>query len=147
MDSFDENIIQQSGIQLRVHHIGCAVRSISKSLKQYQDIMGFRLVSGPYEVISQKVKVCFLDMGSGVLLELVEGIAKGASVEKVLDRPGAGVYHICYKVDNLDEAMKILCKNGFFKVTRIEQKDNKEFRYAFMLTPDRQLFELCELKK
>ena len=135
-----------SDIQFKFHHVACAVRNTTDSIDFYTKFFGFKLVSGPFEVPSQKVKVTFLDMGGGTLFELVEGTSVDSPIKSILDTPGGGIYHVCYQVPKLDEAVNFLRSKGCFLITRVEQFDNKDFRYVFMLTPEKQLFELCELK-
>lgn len=141
----------QPQVALKLHHIGCAVRNIERAVGYYTKALGFKRVTEAVEVASQKVKVCFLEpssaSGTAPFLELVEGVGAGSPVEKLIETTGGGPYHLCYEVDDLDAGIKWLRSQGFFRLTRFEAKAHGMQRFAFMLTPDRQLMELCEKDK
>jgi len=133
-----------TALGMRFHHVGVAVRSIERALRYYVDVFGFEQVSDPIEVAPEHVKVCFLKAGPGVMIELVEGVDDESPVKELLKRPGAGTYHICYQVDDLDRALRELRDNHCFPFKQFEVETAGPMRFAFLLTPDRQLFELCE---
>jgi len=127
------------------HHVGVAVHDIAKALEYYTGVFGFTRHSETTDVTSQNVRVCFVKTPGGELIELVEGVGPDSPVREILSRTGAGTYHICYEVPDLDAAVAGLRRQGFFRLRRFEQPiDGGVRRFAFMLTPDRQLFELCE---
>lgn len=125
------------------HHVGVAVRSIEEALQTYSGVFGFDQVSDPIDVEHEHVRVCFVRAGD-VLIELVEGVGDGSPVRELLERTGAGTYHICYQVDDIDRAIRELRANRCFPFKRFEVAGQEPRRFAFLLTPDRQLFELCE---
>jgi methylmalonyl-CoA/ethylmalonyl-CoA epimerase len=129
---------------LAFHHVGCAVRDMAKALEFYTGVLGLRRITEAIPVPSQKVKVCFLELGRGVHLELVEGIMAGSPVEQLLEKTGGGPYHLCFQVADLDAAIGALRERGCLRLTRFELPAHGMRRFAFLLTPDRQLFELCE---
>ncbi|MGD0090760.1 MAG: VOC family protein [Planctomycetota bacterium] len=135
---------------MTLHHVGCAVRSIERALAYYTRVLGFTQVTEPLTVDSQHVKVCFLEASSDkgrMYLELVEGVGAGSPVAGLLEHTGGGPYHLCFEVDDLDAGIKWLRSQGFFRLTRFELPAHGLRRFAFMLTPDRQLMELCERDK
>ena len=133
-------------LDLMFHHVGVAVRDMDKALAYYTGALGMRVQSAPITVPSQKVRVCFLcdATGSSVLVELVEGLEAGSPVERMLNAQGGGPYHLCFQVRDLAAAVKRLRRQGFFPLTRFEAGAAEKTRFAFLLTPDRQLIELCE---
>jgi len=133
-----------AAVDMHFHHVGVAVKSIDKALDYYTGLFGMRQVSDPLEVPSENVKVCFVEAGEGVLIELVEGIGEKSPVAEIVERTGAGPYHLCYRVDDLDDAIKKLRAGGCHRLKRFERPCEGFRRFAFLLTPDRQLFELCE---
>lgn len=120
------------------------MRSIEEALRTYRGVFGFEQVSDPIEVPHEHVRVCFLRAGSDVMIELVEGVDEESPVRELLQRTGAGTYHICYQVDDLDRAIRELRAHRCFPFKRFEVAGQEPRRFAFLLTPDRQLFELCE---
>jgi len=128
---------------MRFHHVGVAVKSIDAALDYYLGAFGFRKVSEPVDVTPEHVRVCFIEVDPGVRIELVEGVGESSPVASLLERTGAGTYHICYQVDDLDVAIRHLRANRCLPFKRFEMPEHG--RFAFLLTPDRQLFELCEV--
>jgi len=129
---------------VRFHHVGCAVRSIEKALEFYTGVLGLRKITEPIPVASQKVRVCFVELGPGNLLELVEGVETASPVAQLIEKTGGGPYHLCFEVPDLDAAIAALRKTGCFRLNRFELPAHGMRRFAFLLSPDRQLFELCE---
>lgn len=129
---------------LAFHHVGVAVRNLGAALDYYVGVFGFEPVAEPVEVSSEHVRVCFLRASPGVMIELVEGLDEQSPVCELLERTGAGTYHICYQVDDLDVAVSTLRAHGFLPFKRFQVDTVGPRRFAFLLSPDRQLLELCE---
>jgi methylmalonyl-CoA epimerase len=132
---------------LKFHHVGCAVRDIEKAVEFYCGTLGCKRLTPPVSVPSQKVNVCFIELGTGALLELVEGVEPASPVAQLIEKTGGGPYHLCFEVPDLDAAIKALRKKRCFPLTRFEQHVEGLSRFAFLLTPDRHLFELCETER
>src|SRR4051794_40409328 len=45
---------------LQFHHLGVAVQTLEPAVQTYQDLFGYRVLSGPFTDLIQKVTVCFL---------------------------------------------------------------------------------------
>ncbi len=141
-----------ASVDLSFHHVGVAVKSIDAALGYYTGLFGLRQVTEPLEVPGEKVRVCFIEAPPGVLIELVEGLGEKSPVADIVERTGAGPYHICYRVADLDAAVRQLRAAGCFRIKRFTRPavpglgDAPE-RFAFLLTPDRQLFELCAAER
>lgn len=131
-------------VDLHFHHVGVAVKSLDRALAYYTGLFGMRQVSEPLEVPSETVKVCFVEAPGGVLIELVEGLGPTSPVAEIVERTGSGPYHLCYRVEDLDDAIRKLRVGGCHRLKRFERPAGGLRRFAFLLTPDRQLFELCE---
>ena len=94
------------------HHVGVAVQDLSESLNQYRALLGYKLIDGPFVDKIQNVTVCFVSREpSDPVLELVAPLEPGSPIDKILKR-GGGVYHICYSVPNLSQAIHHLEANG-----------------------------------
>jgi len=127
---------------MRFHHVGVAVTSIERALGYYTGLFGFHQRTAPIEVPAESVRVCFVEAPPGVLIELIEGIGESSPVKSIAEKVGGGTYHICYEVDDIDQAITTLRRSRCFPFRRFEMPGHG--RFAFLLTPDRQLFELCE---
>jgi methylmalonyl-CoA/ethylmalonyl-CoA epimerase len=93
---------------MRFHHVGCAVKSIEAALPAYRQ---FPNISEPVFVSSQKVRVCFIEIGPGSYLELVEGTAPDSMIAEFLKKR-ISYYHIGYMVDDFDAAAAKLVEDG-----------------------------------
>jgi catechol 2,3-dioxygenase-like lactoylglutathione lyase family enzyme len=108
-----------TGIEMTFHHVGIAVQDLEKALEIYTGIFGFRRVIPPLEVPPQRVKVCFLEAPPDMKIELVEPL-------------------------NDKSPIAYLKTEGCVLFRRFEMPAYGLRRFAFLLTPDKQLFELCE---
>lgn len=133
-----------AGLGLRFHHIGVAVKSLAAALDHYVGTCGFRQIADPVEVPSEGVRVCFVEAPPGVLVELVEAATEDSAVRGVIERNGPGPYHLCYEVDDLDRALRQLRRRRCRPFRRFELAAHGLRRFAFVVTPDLQLMELCE---
>jgi len=94
-------------VSFQFHHIGVAVASLDQAQADYQVLIGYRVLSGPFDDPIQKVSVSF--MGStkphDPLIDLVAPGTPDSPISKVLAK-GIGAYHLCYEVDELDIALE-----------------------------------------
>jgi len=87
----------------KIDHIGIVVKNLEKAIKVYSDVLGLK--ANKIEQVEEfKVKIAFLPVGE-VLVELLEPVGPGI-VEDFLAEHGEGLYHICYKVADIDEALE-----------------------------------------
>lgn len=93
-----------------IHHIGRVVNSIAEELKYYRSL-GFKCAKSIKIDRHQKVKVGLIDLGRGIYLELLEPHGKTSPVKNFLAKSG-GLHHICYRVKNLKDQLKLLSGHG-----------------------------------
>lgn len=87
-----------------IEHIGIAVKSIEESRKYYEEVLGLECYKVE-EVADQKVKTAFFMIGQ-TKIELLEPTDPESTVAKFIEKRGAGIHHIAYAVDNIDEALQ-----------------------------------------
>jgi methylmalonyl-CoA/ethylmalonyl-CoA epimerase len=94
------------------HHFGVAVRKLGPSVEVFQNLFGYQMLSGPFDDPVQNVSVCFLGRG-GVdpQLELVAPLGPNSPIDNTL-RKGCGIYHICYQVPDIRQAVAHLLDAG-----------------------------------
>ena len=90
----------------KIDHIGIAVQSLDESIPLYRDALGLEL-HGIEEVAEQKVRVAMFDAG-GVHIELLEPTSEDSPIAKYLASKGPGMHHICYEVEDVDDALTSL---------------------------------------
>jgi len=132
--------------ELSFNHLGVAVSDIEKALTVYEDLFGYRLLSGPFDDPQQQASVCFIGTGdpANVVFELVAPLTESSHVARLLAK-GAGAYHVCYDVDDIDATVATLRGKGCLLVSRpTPAVAFQGRRIAWLYTPTRQLIELVE---
>jgi len=136
----------QSAEVLKVHHLGVAVTSIRDALPVYENLFGFRVLSGPIVDPIQKVCVCFVGTGSAadVVIELIEPASDESPIASVLRKSG-GAYHVCYEVENVATTLQRFQDQGCRIVSGPVAAAAFDGRpIAWVFTPTRQLVELVQ---
>lgn len=128
-----DNIYNFFGENALFEHAGIAVRSINDAAS------GLEITEDPV----QKVKVAFINV-HGFRIELIEPLAEKSPVSKILDK-GQSLYHLCFRVPDIDEALKTARKNGFHCIAKpVRAKAFNENRMAWVFSKVYGLFELIE---
>lgn len=88
---------------LVMDHIGIAVHSLTEG-KKFYEAMGFSQMSIE-EVPSEGVRVGMWELANQVRVELLEPLNEESPIFKFLQNRGPGLHHICYRVENLEQAL------------------------------------------
>lgn len=131
-----------SHIKLTAHHFGCLTENIESSIFIYRQ-MGFQNISEIFSISTQKVRVCFIETGSNVYLELVEFNPDNASLGKIFKSKNP-YYHVGYLVDNISDAILHLKTSGFYLINQFSSEAFQGRMCAFMYSPEMHLIELIE---
>lgn len=99
----------------RFHHVGVAVRAIESMRAFLTQALGGEVASEAFCDSNQGVRIQFVRVGS-LMIELLEPAASPSPVDAVLAR-GIGVYHVCYEVESLDDALSKLTAAKSARVT------------------------------
>jgi methylmalonyl-CoA/ethylmalonyl-CoA epimerase len=127
------------------HHIGIAVRDLSKAIPIYKTLLDYELKSGPFDDPIQRVSVCFLSRGEGdTIIELVAPLGPNSPVDSTL-RKGGGTYHVCYQVLDIDAAIRHLTDHGSLLLSGPDPAVAFEMRQiAWVMTKINLLIELVQ---
>jgi methylmalonyl-CoA epimerase len=113
----------------KLEHVGVAVKSIAEARRFYGEALGLAL--GGEEVLAERgLKLAFFDAG-GVKVELLEGLG-GDPISKFVEKRGPGIHHLCFKVDDVDEAAASLRADGYEFVTDAPYEGAPGSRVIFM---------------
>ena len=104
----------------QIDHVGIAIESIEQALEFYQDGLGMRLEEVA-TVEEQGVRVAFLPAGDSAI-ELLEPLSAESNMRKFLDKRGEGIHHVCLEVDDLQEALDNLLKQGYRLIDETPRK-------------------------
>jgi len=130
-------------VVIGIGHVAILAGNLDETVKLYRKLFG--VTSSEVEVIpEQGVKTAMLDMGGGVKLEILEPLP-GSGMEKVFEKRGEGIHHICLEVDNIEQTLDSLAVEG---VNLIDQKARRglEGMVAFIHPKSTKgvLVELCQ---
>jgi methylmalonyl-CoA epimerase len=109
-------------------HIGIAVRSIDAA--KIYTALGLD-IDHVETVETQGVKTAFLSVGDSNL-ELLEPLSPASTVAKFIEKRGEGIHHICLRVDNLEEHLARLKKEGFRLINETPVPGAHGCRVAFL---------------
>lgn len=98
---------------LRANHVGYAVRDINKTAQYYLDA-GWKM-SEIFEEEVQHTRIAFLTKDGFPAIELVASLKEGepSPVDTILQKIGCSTYHVCYDVDDIEQAVEDLFDEGF----------------------------------
>jgi methylmalonyl-CoA/ethylmalonyl-CoA epimerase len=127
------------------HHVGVAVRDLSKAIANYKALFEYEMISGPFDDPIQNVSVCFLSRGEGdMVLELVAPLGPNSPISRTLKK-GGGPYHICYEVPDINAAMACLVEQDSLLISGPTPAVAFEMReIAWLMTEANLLVELLQ---
>lgn len=131
----------------KIDHIGIAVKSVKETSELLNNILGLKVV-GEEIVEEQKVKVAFLPLGDSEL-ELLESTSPDGPIARFIEKKGEGIQHIAFKVDNIEEILEKLKKEGVRLIDEKPRYGAGGAKIAFLHPKDTNgiLVELCERNK
>lgn len=125
-----------------IGHVAILAGNLDETVKLYRRLFG-ATSSEVKAIAEQGVKTAMLDIGVGKL-EILEPLP-GSSMEKILEKRGEGIHHICLEVDNIEQTLDFLAGEG---VNLIDQKARRglEGTVAFIHPKSTKgvLIELCQ---
>ena len=95
---------------MKIDHIGIATHKLDDALALWRDALGLQ-VEFTEEVTEQGVRVAMLPVGE-TYIELLESAAPDSGVSQWLREKGAGLFHICFEVEDIDGALTELKAKG-----------------------------------
>lgn len=116
----------------KFHHIGYAVNSIDVTAELYLK-NGWELSEKLIDTI-QNTEIAFLSKKDQPLIELVAPIDDKSPVVNTLSKNGVSAYHICYQVEDINQAIMQMKKERFiplFKPVPAIALNNKEICYLY----------------
>jgi methylmalonyl-CoA/ethylmalonyl-CoA epimerase len=128
---------------MKIHHIGYAVKDISKSLKMFVDL-GYELKNEIVEDKKRKVEIVFVQ-NNNYLVELISPLDGVSPINNYLDKIGSSPYHICYETNEIELIIANLRKQRYLIVEQPSEAialNNR--RVAFLYHPNYGLLELLE---
>ena len=96
----------------RMNHLGYAVPDMDAAIAHYRDVMGASVVTEPFDMPEQGVKVCFVNLPNSQI-ELIEPLNEDSPIHNFIQKnPKGGQHHVCFEVDDINEAVEEMGKRG-----------------------------------
>ena len=114
----------------KVNHIGIAVKNIEEALKLYTDAFGLKVAD--IEVVAdQKLKTAIIPVGESKI-ELLESTDPEGVISRYIEKKGEGVHHLALEVDNIEESLERVSKEGLSLIDEKPRKGVENTRIAFL---------------
>jgi methylmalonyl-CoA/ethylmalonyl-CoA epimerase len=140
---------------VRLNHIGIAVHDVLETAEVLRSL-GLVQLTKPEPDPIQKVTACFLAAGGrpDVHIELIQPTHENSPIANFLARRGAGLHHLCFEVDDIEEMTTALERKGFRVVSppvecigydrSFDLKGDRPTKISFLLLANKLLIELLQ---
>ncbi len=113
-----------------IEHIGIAVNSLDEAIPYYEKTLGLKCYAVE-EVADQKVKTAFFMVGE-TKIELLESTDPEGPIGKFLEKKGAGVHHIAFAVDDVNQSLSELDEKGVRLIDKTPRKGAEGLNIGFL---------------
>ena len=130
----------------KVEHIGIAIKNLDNSQELFKKLFG----KDAYKVEtveSEGVKTLFFQLGE-TKIELLEANNDNSPISKFIEKRGEGIHHIAFDVDDIEQEIDRLKKEGFQVLNETPKAgaDNKIVAFLHPKSTNGVLVELCQEK-
>ena len=126
-------------------HIGVVVEDLQKAMDVLSHFFSLEVIEIK-EMKDAGIRIAFYPLGSGQM-ELIEFQKPIAGVDPMVTRPGAGVQHVAFQVEDFQEALKTLTAKGL-KLVKGFPRSGAHGQVAFFYPIEGLdlLIEICEVQ-
>jgi methylmalonyl-CoA/ethylmalonyl-CoA epimerase len=114
----------------RIEHIAIAVADLDAAIELYKKVWGLE-VEHREVVEDQGVEEAMLPLGE-TYIQLLAPLSADSTVGRFIERRGGGLHHIAYEVDNIEEALQQLKKEGVSLVDEAPRRGSRGTKVAFV---------------
>lgn len=93
-------------------HVAIAVKDLESSVEMYTKL-GLTFDNKREVVEEQKVKTAFAHIDQNAHIELLEPTSDESAIHKYMEKNGAGIHHLCFRVQDIVSKQKELIDQGF----------------------------------
>ena len=124
-------------------HIGIVVENLRKAMDELSDFFDLECQE-VMEIKDADIRIAFYPLGSGQM-ELIEFQKPIADVDPIVTRPGSGVQHVAFQVDDFQQTLKTLTAKGL-KLVKGFPRSGAHGQVAFFYPTEGLdlLIEICE---
>ena len=133
-------------MQMKLEHIGIAVRNSVDSNKIFAELLGKDSYKSE-NVESEGVRTTFFNVGESKI-ELLEAIDSNSPVAKFIEKRGEGIHHLAFEVKDIEFELNRLESLGYKLIHRTPKDgaDNKLIAFLHPKSTNGVLIELCQEK-
>lgn len=113
----------------KLDHIGVVVKDVEAAIDQYVNTWGYTVVHRE-EVDDGAIELVFMEAGE-MCVELVVPKETGSPLAEFLEKRGPGLHHVAFRVDDIDEALKMLAEKGVRLLDTEARPGGRGARIAF----------------
>ena len=114
----------------RIEHVGVVVRDIEKSRRLWEDCFGIPL-GGVEESKVRPQRLALYPIGES-MVELLAGTTPDSKFAQMCAEGKDGINHICFEVENIDEALAELKAKGIPLIDQVPRIGHAGCRIAFL---------------
>jgi methylmalonyl-CoA epimerase len=112
----------------RIEHVGVVVRDVEASRRLWEDCFGIKLGGTEANAIR---KLALYPVGES-MVELISGTTPDTRHAKMVAEGKGGLNHICFEVENIDEALSELKAKGIALLDQTPRIGHEGCRIAFI---------------
>ena len=95
----------------KLNHVAIAVPNLDDAMSTYKNMLG-ATVSAKEQQPEHGVTTVFIELPN-TKIELLEPLGDDSPIQKFLEKNGSGgIHHICYEVEDINQAKERLLENG-----------------------------------
>jgi len=100
------------GLFTAIDHVGVAVPDFDKAVTFYRDIFGMELVHEESNEEQGVHEAMMAVGGSGSCVQILAPLSPESTIAKFLERSGAGLQQVAYRVEDVDKVCATLRERG-----------------------------------
>ena len=129
----------------RIEHVGVVVRNLEASRKLWEDCLGIKLDAVEH-IPGRPHHMALYPIGES-MVELLAGVQPDSKFTRMCEEGRAGINHICFEVENIDEALEELKAKGVPLLDQVPRIGHAGCRIAYLDPAGTEgcLIELAEL--
>ena len=112
----------------RIEHVGVVVRNVEASRRLWEDCFGIKLAAEEANAIR---KLALYPIGES-MVELLAGTTSDTKFARMCDEGKAGINHICFEVEDIDEALAELKSKGVPLIDQVPRIGHAGCRIAYL---------------
>ena len=131
---------------MKLSHIGILVEDIEQGIKNHETLFGYKQLGPIVDDPTQKVRVVLMGTSEDdpVKIELISPLGDESPVKNLLEKRQS-LYHLCYEVEDIEEAMKNARQSGAIIISKpVKAPLFDERKICFLFTRDKYVIELVE---